>query len=111
MKSFGKVIFLGLSLGLLGPAMADDLSSQSPRAAGVAETSHHNEGGQDRSGRDWTAYVAASQGPRAAGVAETAHHNDGGQDRSGRDWTKEVIPERPANASSYSSPLRGWNAK
>ena len=97
MKSFGKVVFLGLSISLLGPAIADDLL----------------QGGRyNNRSSDFPRHAVASQNPRAAGVAEDAHHNDGGQDRSGRDWTKDVISKRPADASSYSSLQEwGWNSK
>lgn len=100
MNNFGKVIFLGLSFGLLGPATADDLL----------------QGGRySNRSSDFPRHVTASQGPHALVIAEDTHHNDGGQDRSGRNWTKDVIShsrERPAGASAYpSSQQWGWNSK
>jgi len=100
MKSFSKAVFLGLTIGLLSPAVADDLL----------------QGGRykDKS-TDFPRHVTASENPRAPVAAEDGHHADGGQDRSGRDWSKDVIPhdyEHPADASSSPSPREwGWNSK
>ena len=55
---------------------------QSPRAPVVADTGHHNDGGQDQSGRDW--------------VGDVSPHGH----------------EHPADApSSLSLRQRGWNSK
>lgn len=100
MRSFSKVVFLGLTIGLLNPAMADD--------------TFKGGGYKDRSS-DFPRHVTASERPRAPVAAETGHHTDGGQDRSGRDWTKDVVPhdyQHPADTSSYSSLQEwGWNSK
>jgi len=100
MRSFGKVVFLGLSIGLLNPATADDLLRG---------------GRYNDSSSDFPRHITASQNPRARAVAEDGHHSDGGQDRSGRDWTRDVVPsdrERSAAASRSPSPQQwGWNAK
>lgn len=100
MNNFSKVIFLGLAVGLFNPAIADDAlkgggynksssdfprhvtASESPRAPVAADTGHHNDGGQDQSGRDW--------------VGDVSPHGH----------------EHPADAPSSSSlRQRGWNSK
>jgi len=101
MNSFSKAVFLGLAVGLLQPAIADDTLQG---------------GGYKNSSSDFPRHVVGSANPRLPVAAESGHHNDGSQDRSGRDWTKEVIPydrENPANASSSYPSLRerGWNSK
>lgn len=100
MKSFGKGIFLGLSIGLLDPATANDLLRG---------------GRYNDSSSDFPRHVTPDQNPRPPMVAEDGHHNDGGQDRSGGDWARDVISrgrEHPAAASSYPSPQQwGWNDK
>jgi len=99
-KNFSRVIFLGLAVGLLNPAVANDLL----------------QGGRytDRSS-DFPRHVTASESSRAPVAADTDHHNDGGQDRSGRDWVGDVTPhghEHPADASSSPSLQEGgWNSK
>ncbi|HHW78698.1 MAG: hypothetical protein IPK64_21535 [bacterium] len=100
MKSFSKAVFLGLTIGLLSPAVADDLL----------------QGGRYKEkSTDFPRHVTASENPRAPVAAEAGHHADGGQDRSGRDWSKDVIPhdhEHPVDASSSPSPREwGWNSK
>lgn len=100
MNNFSKVIFLGLAVGLLNPAMADDSLKG---------------GGYKNSSSDFPQHVTASESSRAPVAAETGHHSEGGQDRSGRDWVGDVSPhghEHPANAPSSPS-LRqwGWNSK
>lgn len=100
MKSFGKVVFLGLAIGLLNPALADDLLRG---------------GRYNNASSDFPRHVTASENPRAPVAAVDNHHNDGGQDRSGRDWTKDVISHNqahPTDASSYPSLWeQGWNSK
>lgn len=100
MKNFSRVIFLGLAVGLLNPAVADDTL---------------NRGGYKNKSSDFPQHITARQSPRALVSAEDNHHNDGGQDRSGRNWSKDVIAhdyEHPSDAPS-SGPLqkRGWNSK
>lgn len=99
-KNFSRVIFLGLAVGLLNPAIADDLL----------------QGGRyNKSSSDFPRHVTASESPRAPVAADTGHHNDGGQDRSGQDWTKDVVSHtRDHEADAPASPsLRewGWNSK
>lgn len=100
MKSFSKVIFLGLAIGLLNPAMADDTLKG---------------GGYNNLSNDFPRHVTASESPRVPAAAEAGHHADGGQDRSGQDWTKDVIPhdyQHSADTPSYPSLReRGWNSK
>jgi len=90
-----------LAIGLFQPAIADDTLKGGYK---VAENSHHNEGGQDQSGRDWTKDVVGSASPRSPAAAENSHHNNSGQDQSGRDWTKDVVgsasPRSPAAAEN-----------
>lgn len=101
MNTFSKAVFLGLAVSLLQPAIANDtlqvggyqnsssdfprhvVGSTNPRLPVAVESSHHNDGGQDRSGRDWTKDVIPDS------------------------------RENPANASSSYPTLqeRGWNSK
>ncbi len=100
MNTFSKAVFLGLTIGLLNPALADDQSQT---------------GGYKNSSGDFPRHVTATKNPRPPVVAEDTHHNDGGQDRSGQNWSKAVISADqppPVEASSNRS-LRewGWNSK
>lgn len=94
-KNFSKIIFLGLAASLFNPAIADDAlkgggyknsgsdfprhvtSSPSPRAPVTAQDNHHNDGGQDRSGRDWTKDVIAH---------DRQHPADASSSRSLQEW-------------------------
>lgn len=100
MNSFSKAVFLGLAVGLLQPAIADDTLKG---------------GGYKNSSSDFPRHIVGSANPRLPVAVESSHHNDGGLDRSGRDWSKNVIPhdhQHPINTSSYPTlQERGWNSK
>ncbi|MDG4554821.1 MAG: hypothetical protein P9E24_11340 [Candidatus Competibacter sp.] len=97
MNSFSKAVFLGLAVGLLQPAIADDTLK----------------GGYKNSSSDFPRHVVSSaSSPPLAGV-ENSHHNDGDQDRSGRDWTAKITPHGDEHSFSaiQSNRWGGWNSK